>query len=344
MIGELAMIQGKKVSVIIPACNVENSLAQCLDSVFSQTLKAHAVIVVNDGSTDGTSKVASSYGNKIIYLEQANQGQGAARNRGLEIAEGDYVAFLDADDYWRDEFLEECVRFLIQHQEAVAVSTGQTIIYGDGRRKLWPSCLSEKDYSQEPKLLKDFFEFWAEQDHVRTGSVLLRRDVIKKAGYQRADLRVSQDLEYWGYIATFGQWGFIPKPLWVGNSQAASVEKGWFEKYKLRRRLCPTVESWEIRIIPRLKEFQVAGFKIARGRVAANFAQNKILSGNLNEALEIVKKYGAEMPRTRLTMLMATGSGLGLVGWRVVCWVVQTRELLKVRRLRFFGRFPVRIR
>ena len=68
---------------------------------------------------------------------------------------------------------------------------------------------------------------------------MIRRRAIETAGHQRADLSISQDLEYWGYLATYGKWGFIPKPLWVGAPGQAAKAKGWQNRYHRRRRLCP---------------------------------------------------------------------------------------------------------
>ncbi len=324
----------RKVSVVIPAYNAEKSLRVCIDSALGQTLKPYQVLVINDGSTDATREVARSYGDKITYIEQENRGQGAARNAGLEKASGQFIAFLDADDYWLKTFLDTCLAFLETHTDVVAVSTGIRTKLFDGREQISPPCVHGRERIEKPIVVDNFFRFWAEQDHVRTGSNLIRKAVIDEAGHQRADLRVSQDLEYWGYIATFGKWGFIPEPLWVGNSRAASVASGWLDKYRLRRSLCPTVEAWERRIAPRLKHDEIASFQIVRGRVAAGYAHNKILAGNFKEAFGIVQKYGASMPRNRLTSLMHMGASLGNVGWSFVCLIVRLREFVKAWRLK----------
>ena len=85
------------------------------------------IIIVNDGSTDNTSEILKDFGNKIIYKEQINQGQGAARNTGLKAATGEYIAFLDSDDYWLSDFLKTTVDFFHKHPEVVAVNTGYII-------------------------------------------------------------------------------------------------------------------------------------------------------------------------------------------------------------------------
>lgn len=317
------------VSVIIPVHNGEGCLATCLDSVFAQALVPSEVFVINDGSSDDTEDVARSYGDGIIYREQENAGQGAARNAGVAEARGEHIAFLDADDYWRPQFLEKSVAFLESNPEAIAVSCASATRLTDGTEQIGPPCLADRSGPKEPVVLDDFYRFWAEQDHVRTGTVLIRKSVIDRAGGQRADLRVSQDLEYWGYLATFGSWGFIPEPLWVGNSRAAARHNGWLAKYRKRRRLCPTVESWQKRIVPRLTEAQRPWFEIVRGRVAAGYAQNMILSGRQAEAREIVRRYGGNMPTNPMTGVLLAGNRRGAVGWGVACAVVHGRELLK---------------
>lgn len=324
---------GPLTSVIIPAHNAESSLAAAVDSVLVQSLPVH-VIVVNDGSTDGTVDVARTYGKRIRLVEQSNSGQGAARNAGLALAQGAYVAFLDADDFWLPKFLECCVAFLEAHPEAVAVSTGIVIRRADNTEQVLPvRILDEPDRIVSPLVLEDFYRFWADEDHVRTGAVLIRRSVIDQAGPQRADLRISQDLEYWGYLATFGKWGFIPEPLWVGNSQVVAASK-WLVRYRDRRRLCPTVEAWQQRILPRLSRGQEASFKVIRGRVAANYAQSKILGRAASDAFFIVKTYGSEMPKNTMTEVMIWGARYGRIGWQIACGLVRAKELAKALQMR----------
>lgn len=323
------------VSVIIPAYNAEHSLAPCIDSVLAQTHDRVEVLVIDDGSTDGTCAIASGYGDPVICLKQANQGQGAARNRGLASASGDYVAFLDADDYWLDTFIETCVDFLDTHPDAVAVSTGHITKMADGSEQVGPACLQTGGCPKEPVILENFFDFWGAHDHVRTGTVLIRRSTIESAGYQRPDLRVSQDLEYWAYIATFGMWGFIPTPLWVGNSRAVAVKGGWLNKYRKRRRLCPTVESWQERVEPRIGGRERAGFMQVRGRVAAGYAQYMILSGRTAEARTVIRNYAPDLPRNRLTRVLLAGYRLGTPGWWLACCMVRAREMTKAFRMQF---------
>ena len=92
-----------KVSVIVPIYNVEKYLKKCLDSLVNQTLDDIEIILVNDGSKDNSKQIAekfaNDYPNKIIYLEKENGGLSSARNYGLKHAKGDYISFVDSDDY-----------------------------------------------------------------------------------------------------------------------------------------------------------------------------------------------------------------------------------------------------
>lgn len=99
-----------KVSIIIPVYNAEAFLSQCLDSVINQTLKEIEVICINDGSTDGSGKVLDLYAQKdvrIRVIHKCNEGVAAARNVGLSVASGDYVGFVDSDDWIDADFYEK---------------------------------------------------------------------------------------------------------------------------------------------------------------------------------------------------------------------------------------------
>src|SRR5665213_1535655 len=88
------------VSVVIPAYNAELFIARAIDSVLSQTTPVSEIIVIDDGSTDSTLDLVRGYGDKVRLIAQSNGGPARARNVGVAISSGKYVAFLDADDWW----------------------------------------------------------------------------------------------------------------------------------------------------------------------------------------------------------------------------------------------------
>ncbi len=111
--------QSVTISVIIPVYNVEKYLPKCLDSVISQTYKQLEIIIVDDGSTDNSGIICDEYAlrdNRIIVFHQVNGGLSAARNTGLDIAKGEYVMFVDSDDYVEPTFCEKPLRIAIREQ------------------------------------------------------------------------------------------------------------------------------------------------------------------------------------------------------------------------------------
>lgn len=105
------------ISVIIPVFNREKYLREALQTVFAQTRPADEIIVIDDGSTDGSAEVARSFGPRVQCISQENQGIGPARNTGLGVARGDLIAFLDSDDLWLETKLEKQAAYLEKHPE-----------------------------------------------------------------------------------------------------------------------------------------------------------------------------------------------------------------------------------
>ncbi len=89
------------VSCVIPVYNGERFLAQAVESVLAQAYSPMEIIVVDDGSTDGTKDIADRFGNELTYVRQSNAGPSSARNHGIRLSSGEFVAFLDSDDLWR---------------------------------------------------------------------------------------------------------------------------------------------------------------------------------------------------------------------------------------------------
>ncbi|MGB0439094.1 MAG: glycosyltransferase family 2 protein [Paracoccaceae bacterium] len=317
-------------SVIIPAYNSSASLRTTLDSVVGQTVPPHEIIVIDDGSTDDTAEIARSYGDRVTVLSQANQGQGAARNTGLAQATGRHIALLDADDYWDLTFLERMEHFLDTHPQAVAVSCAFKAIrntddyYG-------PAHYAElKQQYPDGFLLDDFFGFWADTDHIRTGTTLIRRNTVEAVGRQNPALRNSQDLEFWALVATEGTWGLLPEVLWYGTSAVFAKQAGWRKRYKVRRKNTPTVAAWQARILPRLSDTDLPAFRRVRGRVALGYALNHVLGGDLWAARDIMRDFGVDIPKGSMTArVLHLGHRLGPVGWLGARFVLRAYDRLK---------------
>ncbi len=114
------------VSVVLPAYNGEAFLAEAIESILTQDYAHLEIVFVDDGSTDGTAKIAAGFGEKLRYVYQPNSGKpAAARNRGVQLALGDLVAFLDQDDLWLPNTLARKVSELV-HDPDLDVAMGLT--------------------------------------------------------------------------------------------------------------------------------------------------------------------------------------------------------------------------
>lgn len=144
----------KIVSVIVPVYNVERYLEQCLDSIIKQTYRSLEIIIVNDGSTDGSGEIASRYAGKddrVVLLEKENGGLSDARNYGLDRATGDYVMFVDSDDYIEADMVEYLLRAMQKACAEMAVC-GYRLVGEDGEelpdREIFPKekVVSSREY------------------------------------------------------------------------------------------------------------------------------------------------------------------------------------------------------
>jgi glycosyltransferase involved in cell wall biosynthesis len=320
------------ISIVIPLYNGALLIERCLNSVFNQTRDYNLeVIVVDDGSTDNSLEVLEDYPQPLIILKQANQGPAAARNIGIEKATGKYLAFLDADDYWEPTFLKETVSFLENRQEAIAVSVGQIHkIIGKEDRVMPQLIIENHEIKEKGIILDNFYQFWAKHNHICTGSVLMQTEIVKQTGGQRPELRITEDLEFWAYMATFGKWGFIPKILFISDGGLVTKEQGWFEKNKMRWASAPTVELWESRIMKRLSKNQYPAFNIAKGRISKNLAYSMLLSNRLKMSRKSVIKYKHLYPKDKLSLIMSFFS-ISRYLWSVSARVLFLRE--KYRRI-----------
>lgn len=142
-------------SVIIATYNYAHFLSRVLASVFAQTYTRYEVLVIDDGSTDNTSAVLKPYLNRIVYLHQENQGQGAAHNRGINRATGEYYFFLDADDELLPDALAHFESALIENPDIPIVFGSYISVNSDGKQVLRESSTLPSD---RKKALKAFLQ------------------------------------------------------------------------------------------------------------------------------------------------------------------------------------------
>ena len=181
------MEERPKVSVIIPTYNRKGLVPEAIDSVIAQTYKDFEVIVIDDGSTDGTGKMLEEkYGDKIGYFYKENGGCASARNYGIRMARGEYISFLDSDDWYTPEKLEDQVRILDNNPQYGFVSSD--IVYLDGGQKYLIK-VSRPDKNGKvayPLFLTTYFCLPAS---------LFRRECFDKAGYFDESMRYNEDTD-----------------------------------------------------------------------------------------------------------------------------------------------------
>lgn len=160
------------VSIIIPAYNVADYLADCLESVFKQTYNPFEVIVIDDGSTDHTATICQNFP-KVRYVYQKNQGPNAARNHGISLAKGTYLSFLDADDTIPFDKIEKQVNLLIANP-IIQFVRGETQFVNANL-----TALNRKTHG------------------VYLGAMLFRKDVFEQIGLFDASFFIGGDLDFW---------------------------------------------------------------------------------------------------------------------------------------------------
>lgn len=209
-----------RVSVTIPTFNCARFLVRAISTALSQTYTDYEIIVVDDGSTDGTRDVVAQFGDRVQYLYQPNGGLSSARNLALSRASGEFIAYLDADDMWYPHKLERQVAFLDAHKECGLVHSDVTII-------------SDTDdvicYRANQETLREVPEGYCTLDllrrcHIQVPTVLERRNCIERVGNFDERLKTAQDYLHWIRIATEG-WaiGYIAEPLAMYRRTASSL-------------------------------------------------------------------------------------------------------------------------
>ena len=207
------------VSVIIPAYNAAGFIGETLTSVFGQTYSNYEVIVVNDGSpdTDELKKVLAPFRDRLIYLEQENKGPSAARNNAIGKARGEFVAFLDSDDAWLPNYLEEQIKLIRER--------GFDMVYSDA----WlfgDSPLSGRRFMEcAPSIRPVTFEslLLYQTSVITSGTVVRRQSVIDAGLFDERFIRC-EDFDLWIRLAHRGaRIGFQEQVLARHRAHGASL-------------------------------------------------------------------------------------------------------------------------
>lgn len=235
------------VSIIMPAYRVADYIVMALDSILAQTFTDYEIIVVNDGSPDTNEleHVLLVYGERIVYVKQANAGPSAARNIAIRRARGKFLAFLDADDYWEPNFLDRQLAFF-DRQPPVDLVYCDGLLVGD-------SPLTGRTFTElNPSVSEATFESLLSGDStvILSGTIARTQAVVDAGGFDEG-LRYSEDYDLWLRMARQGsRLAYQPEVLLCkrmhGESLSSDRERlhqsalGVLKKYKRGARLSET--------------------------------------------------------------------------------------------------------
>jgi len=218
-----------RVSVIVPLYNKAAFVRRALDSVASQTFADFEAIVVDDGSTDGGARVVAEYADaRSRLVTQRNAGPGAARNRGIEEAAGEFLAFLDADDEWLPEYLAESVRLLEDFSGEAATVTSGYFEHppGASRERMWrgrgiTDGLQHVTAETSPELVVSMLAYMS------PCSTVARADVVRRHGgfYERDRCLYAEDAHLWLKVLLNEPVAFNLRPLVRFHHDASGLSK-----------------------------------------------------------------------------------------------------------------------
>lgn len=215
------------ISVVIPTYNRCAFLRDAVNSVLCQQGVVFELIVVDDGSTDDTRKLVESYGPAVKYLHQSNSGVSAARNKGLETASGEWLAFLDSDDFWLPGKLRSQLDYLAANPTLKLCQTEELWIRNGLR---W----NPRKYHTKPSGY--CFPQLLERCLVSPSAVVIHREVFADVGLFDEDLPACEDYDLWLRIGCRYPIGLLSRPLIVkrgGHSDQLSSSISILDKYRI---------------------------------------------------------------------------------------------------------------
>lgn len=193
-----------KISVIIPTYNRKFFLKRSVDSVLKQTLKPYEIIIIDDGSSDGTSSMIKESYPAVNLIRQENKGVSAARNNGIRSSSGDWICFLDSDDEWKKNKLKNQELALTQNTNYLFCHSNEEWIR-NGKK------INQK--KKHKKYGGDIFKKCLDMCRISPSSVMIYKKVFDNIGFFNEDLIVCEDYELWLRICAHYKVLFVDEPL-----------------------------------------------------------------------------------------------------------------------------------
>jgi len=247
---QLNYLKNMKVSVIIPVFNRPVMVLKAIDSVLNQTWKELELIVVDDGSTDNTFNVIKSIkDDRLKLLHQEHKGVSAARNYGIKESCGDFIAFLDSDDYWLKEKLEKQMSIMLKDKDCLLIHT-EEIWFKNGRR--------HNPKEKHKKREGDIFEQSLKLCSMSIGTILVRRKVFDLIGVFDESFTVCEDYDLWLRFTAFFNVRLIPEPLVVrtgGHPDQLSQRFRGMDKFRIKS-ILKILNNPELDRLKRIKAYE----------------------------------------------------------------------------------------
>ena len=193
-----------KISIVIPLYNKRNTVMRALNSVFVQTIQPEEIIVVNDGSTDGSEQIVAELNHPMVKLvHQLNEGVSSARNKGIKEAKGDWIAFLDADDEWLTSFLEKISDLHSEYVEALILATNYfTKLNALETKEVHKDNVT---FEGETGLLNNYFRIAANSfPPLWSSAIVIKREALIRTGGFPQNIYAGEDLLTWAKLVLNG--------------------------------------------------------------------------------------------------------------------------------------------
>jgi len=269
-------------SVIIPAYNRADFLKKAADSVLSQTFNDFELIIVDDGSEDGTKKLVNSLPDqRIKYIYQDNSGVSAARNRGIKEAEGEFIAFLDSDDWWLPGKLEETEKHIKNNPDYRIFHTQEKWFRGG-------AVLNQKKVHRKPH--GDIFARCLKLCCVSISTAVIHKSVFEKVGLFNKSFPACEDYDFWLRVSAEYTVYLMDKVLTEkegGHPDQQSKRFAGMDRFRIRA-ICDILDSGKLDS----KRYKTALKELKRKcRIYANgcFKRGKFDEGK--KYMDIIEKY-----------------------------------------------------
>jgi glycosyltransferase involved in cell wall biosynthesis len=305
------------ISVVIPLYNKALYIERAIQSVLTQTVPPQEIIVVDDGSTDGGGEIVASFQNpRIRFIRQKNQGVSAARNRGIQDARGDLIAFLDADDAWKPRFLEAIIGLSKEFPQAGLYATAYEIISPYGITHYPEFKILPADVKQG---LINYFKA-ARLYPINSSTAVIPKKVLKEIGGFQEGETWTEDLDVWLRIALRYPvaWSSEYLSSYCQNVPYRSIHSNWIPGEPVASRTAR--EAMRVGLFPpedlgHLKEYAA--------RIQLDAARRCLVFGDKDKAVELLgyssgtKEYAFEWKRLRIMAVLPGNMELWILKLRL---------------------------